>query len=427
MDIQPFRGWRYCPPSRDVSSFIAPPYDVLSEEDRDALLAANPKNIVAVDLPHFPPSERGQQQEYQHAAWVLGEWKGEGTLIQEPRPALYAYEQEFRWAGQIYHRRSLLCGIRAAELGKDIIPHEHTFEGPKADRLELTRHTKTQLSPIFGFYSDAEEAVVEHVWANCRRPADLWGELNGVQERLWIMDDPSAIRSVQAALKEVPLFIADGHHRCTTAMNYRDQLAAAGVIGPDHEANFILFALVPRDDPGLLVLPTHRIIRGLRDDFSVARLAKTVEAFEWKRCSVDEADLHDTDTFLRRYGRGAMAFFDHQMAEAWIARLKDPEAMVRAAPDETDAWRKLDVAVLHKLIIDQALAPWREDVFIEYTPHARAVLAACQSGRAQLGVCLQGTPLEAVERIALAGASMPHKSTYFYPKIATGIVLKPLE
>jgi len=427
MDIHPFRGWRYRPPAGDVSTYLSPPYDVLAAEDRDALLARNPKNVVAVDMPHFPPSELGPQKEYQHAAWVLGEWKGEGTLRQDPRPSLYAYEQEYNWAGQTHHRRALLCGIRAAGLGEDIIPHEHTFDGPKADRLELTRQTKTQLSPVFGFYNDAEEAVLEHVWAAGRGAPDLWGELNGVQERLWVVDDPGAIRAVRAALKETPLFIADGHHRCTTAMNYRDELAADGGVGPDHEANFILFALVPRDDPGLLVLPTHRIVRGLRDDFSVARLAKVTEAFDWKRRSVDEADLYDTGSFLRRYGRGAMAFFDRHMAEIWIARLKDPEAMRRASPDQIDAWRELDVAILHKLVIDRALAPWREDVFIEYTPRAQVAVAACQSGRAQLGVCLQATPIDAVERIALAGAAMPHKSTYFYPKIATGIVFKPLE
>ena len=187
-------------------------------------------------------------------------------------------------------------------------------------------------------------------------------------------------------------------------------------------------ALVASEDPGLLVLPTHRILRGLTRNFDVSALVEHAGDFDWKRYSVEDADLSDADAFLKRYGPGAMGVMGAKPAEIWIAKLNRPEAMAEVAPDELDIWRRLDVAVLHKLIIDKALAPWRTDkLSVEYTPDGRKLLAACQAGSAELGICLQSTPVSAVERIALAGATMPHKSTYFYPKLATGMVLKPLE
>ncbi|GAF77719.1 unnamed protein product, partial [marine sediment metagenome] len=212
------------------------------------------------------------------------------------------------------------------------------------------------------------------------------------------------------------------------ALNHRDVLQAAGGIDRDHEANFVMFAMVARDDPGLQILPMHRIIHNLSEHFTIGRLVATASEFSWQRCSVEDADVADAGSFLHRYGPGAMAFVGALPAEVWIAKLKDPGAMVQAAPDQPDAWRNLDVAILHKLIIDRALEAWRTpDLFIDYTPDGRSVMAACESSRAHLGVFLRSTPLEAVERIARAGAVMPYKSTYFYPKMATGMVLKGLE
>jgi len=429
MEIRPFCGWRYCTKDdEDLSRHIAPPYDILSAADKQKLLGRCQSNIVAVDLPHVPPKGVGPDEAYQSAADLLGSWKSSGLLRRDPRPAVYAYEQTYRWAGKSYTRRAVICGVRGTKLGQDVIPHEQTFPGPKADRLKLTEYTRMQLSPIFGFHSDPRGEVAGLLAGACSTRPDAQGRLREVTEKLWVIDDVDLVRAISNALADVPVFIADGHHRYTTALNYRDKLLANGQIDKDHEANFVMFALVTRDDPGLLVLPTHRIVRGLREGFSVHKLARAAGEFTWRRRSVDEVDLSDTDTFLRRYGPGAIALMDASPAEIWIATLARREAMLDVAPDEPEAWRNLDVAILHKLIIDKALNPWRTDeLFIDYTPEAQAVLAACNSGRAQLGICLQATALEDVETIARAGGVMPHKSTYFYPKLATGMVLKPLE
>ena len=426
MEIRPFRGWRYN--LADVGDVIAPPYDILTAGDKRKLLAGSDKNIVAVDLPHVPPGQAGPDEAYQKAADLLRQWIADGVIHQDEQPCLYAYEQTYTWGGNTYSRRALLCSVRAAEVSGDVIPHEHTSDGPKADRLKLTEYTAVQLSPIFGFFEDKMGAAADVLWAAVTGEPDATGEMNGVTEKLWVVSASDVIRKITSALRDVPVFIADGHHRYATAINYRDALTAAGKIDSDHEANFVMFALVARDDPGMLILPTHRIIRKLSEDFAIAGLVSAAREFSWQRCSVEDADLTDTGAFLRRYGPGAMAFVGAAPAEVWIARLKDPEAMARAAPDQPDAWHSLDVAVLHKLIIDRALEPWRTpDLFIEYTADGRSVMAACESARAELGVFLQATPLEAVERVALAGAAMPYKSTYFYPKLATGMVLKGLK
>jgi len=429
MEIRPFRGWRYVPGSdRDISPYIAPPYDILSVKDKQDLLARSERNIVAVDMPHVPPKDLGPDHLYREAAERLRQWQTAGVLRQDATPAVYAYEQSFTWAGKSYCRRALLGGVRATPFGQDVIPHEHTFAGPKADRLRLTEYTKMQLSPIFGFYNDAEAAVTGILNRIAEADPVVRGTIRGVGEKLWLVSDAGTIGAIAAALRQTPVFIADGHHRYTTQMNYRDALAAKSGLGADHEANFVLFALVARTDPGLVILPTHRMIRGLKDGFTLAGLVRNSPQFAWQRQALVDQDLTDADGLLRRHGPSAMAFVEPGSSDLWIARLKDRDAMRRAAPDKIDAWRQLDVAILHSLMIDVNLQPWTTpETAIEYTPDGLTVASACRSGKAQLGVCLQGTPLPAVEEIATAGEVMPHKSTYFYPKLTTGMVLKPLE
>ena len=428
MQIRPFRGWRYRGDDGDVSRYIAPPYDILNQADKDRLLARSEHNIVAVDLPHVPPKDLGPESKYDQAAATLADWQRTGVLVREAAPAIYAYEQTFAWAGQTYTRQAILVAVRATELGKDVIPHEHTFAGPKADWLCLMSKTHMQLSPIFGFYRDPSGLVEERLTRHTARPADARAELDGVRERLWVITDPTDIAAMAAALDDQPVFIADGHHRYTTALNYLQQLQQAGPVGEDHPARFVLFALVGQDDPGLRILPTHRIIHGLKEGFSLQQLVDRCGAFAWRQVDPRDGQLDDADGLLAPFGVGAMGLLAGSSSTMFVARLKDPAVMAQAAPDESEVWRRLDVAILHQLLIEQGLSPWRsEQMQIEYTPRGPDVLAACRQSPATLGVILQSTPLEAVERIARAGASMPHKSTYFYPKLATGLVVRPLE
>jgi uncharacterized protein (DUF1015 family) len=422
MDIHPFRGWRYA--TKDLSDVIAPPYDILDQQDKDELLLRSARNIVAVDLPHVPPKQLGPEACYRDAARTLEEWKSGGVLQQDPA-CLYVYEQTYRWAGQNHTRRAMLAGVRATPLGQDVIPHEHTFAGPKADRLKLTQETRTQLSPIFGFYRDARAVVTSLLAGQAKRPPDASGALADVEEKIWRIEDPGALEQISQALADVPVYIADGHHRYTTALNYRDALAQAGRIGRDHEANFVLFALVEAEDPGLLVLPTHRLVSGLKD-FSAGDLAQSLgDAWHVEKTQVPE-DLSDADALLAPWGEHAMGLLDSNTL--WVLKLRDLSAMRATAGEQCQAWRELDVAILHTLLLDKALAPWAtEQMEVTYTPHGNKALEAVRSEACDAAFLLQGTKLSQVKAVADAGASMPHKSTYFYPKIATGMVLKPLD
>ncbi|MCK4624756.1 MAG: DUF1015 domain-containing protein [Phycisphaerae bacterium] len=422
MDIRSFQGWRYSVADGDISRLISPPYDVLSQVDKDAMLAADARNIVTVDLPHVPPVGVGPDEAYRAAAGRLDEWKSAGLLRQDGKPAIYAYQQTYEWAGKTHTRNMMIARVRATEFGKDVMPHEETFAGPKADRLKLTQHTQTQLSPIFGFYNDPGGAVSTMIQSAIGGEADAVGSLNDVTEKLWVIDDEKVVDSIASSLRGEPVFIADGHHRYTTALNYRDSL---GEIAPDHPANFVMFVLAAMDDPGLIVLPTHRIIRGL-DGFDLEKfVAGTGDVMGYEPVSLEASDVIDADAFLRPFGRHAMAMVGHN--SAYVGRLKDISVMKTLSPDEIDAWRDLDVAILHRLVIEKCLADFRtDDTSIDYTPDGSAALAAVESGQADLTVLLQGTPIEAVRQIALAGAVMPHKSTYFYPKVATGMVLYQL-
>jgi uncharacterized protein (DUF1015 family) len=428
MKIKGFQGWRFAGDAGDISNVIAPPYDVLNAAQKDELLSRSQHNIVAVDLPQMPPKEAGPDEVYAQAARTLAEWQAQGVLTQDAGDAMYVYDQTYTWAGETYTRRALLTGVFATPLGsdQDVIPHEHTFAGPKADRLKLTQASMTQLSPIFGFYHDPSATVDAMLAAQTDRAPDAQGVLNGVTEELWVVSDVAALAQLKSAFAPIPAFIADGHHRYTTAMNYRDAQRDAGLIDREHETNFVLFALVSRDCDGLLVLPTHRLVSGLSDAFSLTALRESIAGFTWEQISAEGLDLADADVFLATYGPHAMAFAAGE--ELWIGTLTNPQAMLDVEPDHCQAWRELDVAILQSLVMDGALATFKTDATsVDYTPDGNESLAAARSGAAQVAIIMQGTPAQAVEEVALAGEVMPHKSTYFYPKLATGMVLKPLE
>ena len=443
MNINPFRGWRYRTATGDISRLVAPPYDILSADDKARLLAADPHNIVAVDLPHVPPKEAGSDAEYASAADTLRRWQREGVLVQEDRPCLYAYEQAFAWAGRSYVRRALVAAVRLEEFcARHVWPHEKTFPGPKADRLKLTQATRMQLSPIFGFYED-DGSVAAALFAAAQRGGTAGAAhatLRGARERFLPVSEPAVIEQVKAALADRNLFIADGHHRYTTCLNYRQSL---GDLPADHPANFVLFVLAAMDDPGLVILPTHRVIRGL-DDFDLdGFINSTRRVIEYTPVEVGEDDLADASAYLRPHGSHAMLFLSAKggRVQAAIGRLKDVSLMKKVAPEETEAWRRLDVSILHTLIIEHFLADCRRpETSIEYYSDGKAPYAAAlgrggtaemstgqaQSGPADLAVFLQCTPVASVKEIALSRAVMPHKSTYFYPKPATGLVLYQL-
>lgn len=440
--IHPIRAITYdAKPGVDLLPVIAPPYDVLDEEGKAELLARNDRNIVAIDLPHLPPKTVGPDAAYELAARLLQQWLREGDLIRREIPALFAYQQTYTVDRHTYRRRGLFANLKLQRFGPGVegrggvFPHEQTFSGPKEDRLKLMRATRAQLSPIFGLYCDPDAQVRNLLAAVIEsRDCSFFGTTthDDVLHEVWAIEGVHEIAQLQKALAPADVFIADGHHRYNTALNYRQELTAEHDAMPDaHPANYCLFVLVAMQDPGMVILPTHRVLGGMTG-FSTAKLieaaagALKVEPFPGR-------DLAALEQALPGAGQHAMGLYDPSNTDAplAVATTVQPDPLAATHADHSDAWRQLDVAVLQHLIVERILEPAfckpPQNVTWKF-PHAlRAVKAETESEPGRLGVILQATPLESVRLVSQAGELMPQKSTFFYPKLATGLVMNPLE
>lgn len=412
-EIRAFRGIRFDAGrlAGDLSSVIAPPYDVLDQSDKDALLRRNPRNIVAIDLPHLPPKSAGPPKVYEDAARTLTAWRSEGVLTQDAEPSLYIYHQTFSHDGRNYVRPMFIAAVRLRAFDEGVIlPHEKTFGGPKEDRLALMKATGCTLSPIFGLYADPNNDTGKLFAATIAKPADCAGTLDGVNNQLWRVTDRGTIGAAARILSDRRVYIADGHHRYGTALMYREwaKERSGGKLPDDHPANFVMFVLASMDDPGCLIMPYFRALGGISLDQLLSAWSDGVRAV---------SDRQQADLVLHEgaSGREAAVAFTHR------------EALDTLAPDECPAWRKLDYAYLHRYLIDELLAK-RSGV----TPaihYLKSREMAVQSAKDDNGVALlvKATPMAHLRAVAEAGGLMPQKSTYFHPKLATGMTILSLQ
>lgn len=411
LEVTPFAANRYdfAKTGGDVSNLIAPPYDVLDQKDKDALLARSDHNIVAVDLPHLPPKSAGPPAAYDEAATTLNAWLDDGTLTQDQKPAFYLYHQEFTYGGTTYTRRKFIARVRLRPFEEGIIlPHELTFGGPKEDRLALMKATRCQLSSIFGLYSDPKDVIGKAFAPTTEHRPDAQGTLDGVTNKLWIVTETSLIDAIVATMGTKKLYIADGHHRYGTALMYRDfvRQQEGGELRINHPANFCMFVLASMDDPGCLILPYCRALANVSLDTVLEAWADGVEP-----CGVGSADLVLEDGAT---GRQTGAKFTNRPA------LRSIE------PGQCDPWYDLDYAYLHRYLIDGLLKnKLGADPAVRYVKSEDDAKA---TARAESGVALltRATPMAHLRAVSEAGGFMPQKSTYFYPKLATGLTLNPL-
>jgi len=395
-----------------LSDVLAPPYDVIDATGRSALLAGSPFNVVEIDLPE---SEGGDV--YEHAAGTLEEWILSGILRQDREPAIWALTQEFTGPdGALRIRNAILARVRVEDYGPGRIrPHERTQPGPKQDRLDLTRATRFNLSPIFSLTTrDAWPVVAAAIEGEAPWAEALDGE--GILNRIWRVTDPEILRSVSWELDQSELLIADGHHRYETARTYRDE------VGGEGPHCYTLMGLTGLDDPGLAVFPTHRLLTGLKDPDLVDRLGRGIEeAFE--TVAEDEADPAGLE------GAGCFGLIEAD-GSSRLLRLREPSSLDALFPGRSDAYRGLDAAILEKVIFNGILAMTEADVEakkgLAYAKSIGAATAAVAAGGAQAAFILRATPIEQVRAVADAGETMPPKSTYFFPKLPTGIAFNPL-
>jgi len=415
-DIAPFRALRYdfAALEGDVSARVAPPYDILDENDRSRLLAQSDRNIVAIDLPFAPAKCLGPAHLYERAGRTFQQWIADGTLVREQRPALYVYHQTFEFAGRRYTRRMFIARLKLVPFDQgDVVPHEETFGGPKEDRLALMKATHANLSPVYGLYRDAEDRIGEAFAPAIDRQPDAVATLEGVQNRVWIVTDAATVDTIVATFRGKKCYIADGHHRYNTGLNYRDWVAQqlGGELPAGHPAGFVMLVLGSMDDPGSLILPTHRVLAELGD----MPLDKLVEA--WKPgCEQVAAEQADVTLHHGATGREKHLRFTHR---AILAKLE---------PHKSAAWRDLDLAYLHRYLIDELFKSARPDGGAPVIRYVKAEDAAKQTARKEHGIAILCKPatMAQLRDVGEAGDLMPHKSTYFYPKVATGLTINPL-
>ena len=417
-DVQPLRALRYDPAvAGSLQALAAPPYDVIDPRQRAELAAQSPYNVVALDLPEAPAGG----DPYAHAAELLERWQKEGAVVREDEPALWALVQEYTAPDRRRLRRhGILARVRVEDYGPGRIrPHERTHPGPKEDRLRLTRATKANLSPIFSLYSDpAGDAWAAVAPATAAAP---WAEVTdaeGTVHRLWRAADPAAIAAVQTALRDAELLIADGHHRYETARAYAEE------VGGEGEHRYVLMCLVALEDEGLTVFPTHRLIRGTTPQTQEALATTLREAFDIE--PIERADLRPPE------GDGplAMGYIDAHFQRPFRLTLKDQAIADRALDGRPEAYRRLDTAVLEALVLRGPLGLTEDDIAhlrgLGYSRTDAEALELVLSGEYDAALFLRPTPVEQVRAVAAAGVSMPPKSTYFFPKVPTGLLFNPL-
>jgi uncharacterized protein (DUF1015 family) len=413
-EIQPFRALHYdLEKVGGLEQVAAPPYDVIDAAQRAGLVGRSPFNVVEIDLP------RADGDPYAHAAETFARWQREGVLVQDDAPALWALEQEFSGPdGESRTRRGFFARVRVQDYGPGRIrPHERTHPGPKEDRLRLTRATNANLSPIFSLYDDpagaAWGALAPHT------ESEPWGEVtdeDGTVHRLWRVADPDAARAAGAALAPAELLIADGHHRYETARVF----AQEG--GADH----VLMCLVALQDPGLTVFPTHRLLTGL-DDSRREALREAVQR-DWEIVEIGPGELEP-----RGDGNSAVrvGYLDSGHRRPLMLTLRDPALAAAALPDKPEPYRRLDTAVLEALILKGALGMDEDDIShlrgLDYARSTAEAYELVEAGEVQAAFFMGATPVSHVRDVAAAGESMPPKSTYFYPKVLTGMLFNLLE
>ena len=397
---------------------VAPPYDVIDAEQRAALLAQSPYNVVEIDLPQAP--EAGGDQ-YAHAAETLGQWRTEGVIVEDDTPAIWPLEQDYTGPdGTSRTRRGFLARVRVEDYGAGRIrPHERTHPGPREDRLRLTRATRANLSPIFSLFSDPDGAAWSALEPATRNaPFGTTTDPDGTVNRLYRVTDPEAIAHVKQAASSAELLIADGHHRYETARVYAEE------IGGEGPHRYVLMCLVALEDPGLTVFPTHRLVRGLTPQQQEA-LAQTLrEDFEITELeSTDELPPASSDAVT-------LGYIDSHFKKPLRLTLKDPAIADAALPDRAEPYRRLDTAVLEALIIKGALGMTDEQIDhldgLGYARDDAQALELIQTGAYDAAFYMAPTPVTRVQAVAAAGESMPPKSTYFFPKVPTGLVFNPL-
>lgn len=408
--IYPFRSLRFALERVPIEKVVTQPYDKITAEMQERYYASHANNIVRIVCGKSNPDDSDTNNVYTRAAAYLKQWREAGILQQLPEPVFFIYFQRFAVPGQNEVRtRKGFVGAGQLEdyANKIVFPHERTLTGPKKDRLELLRRTRTQFEQIFMLYEDPERRIDRAMDEVARRPADIRiHDEYGVEHMMWTLLDREKISFIQSQMSDKKLIIADGHHRYETALAFRDEMR--GVKGSDR----IPMTFFNMDSPGLTILPTHRVLSNLPSFDGGTLFDRASEFFD-----LSKGDRPTIGVFVR--------------GELSSLQLKPGLDLAALMPDLSEKQRTLDVVVLHRLILERCLGitedAVRKESYLTYLREPEAAMNAVRSGKSQVAFLLNPTRLDQMRDIAYEGNVMPQKSTDFYPKVLSGLTMYTLE
>lgn len=425
-EIKPFRGMRYNTElAGEIDKLCCPPYDIISEEERLSYIEENEYNVIRLELP------REGEDIYKTAGEILDLWRNKGVLVHEDKPAIYIYEEEFN----AYHNRSSVKGIIARvkieEFSKGIIlPHEFTLSKAKADRFNLMKATNCNFSQIYALYMDEEHKTLNTIDSLSEGdPDQMFTDNDRITHKIWVVTDEKVIKKLVNDFADRKLYIADGHHRYETALNYRNYCRENGISKEGDSQDYQMIYLVDMQHPGLVVFPTHRMVRDLESFDREAVLKGIEDYFDITRfTSVGNINAE----LLKQYKLGKKAFgFYCGKGEWYLLVLKDIAVMAKILPGLSAASQQLDVSVLHSLILEKTMGIDKKNmenqVNLTYTKFFEEAIMKVDNGEFQCSFILNPTRVTEIRDVAAAGEKMPQKSTYFYPKMITGMVMNDLD
>jgi uncharacterized protein (DUF1015 family) len=440
--VYPFRAFRYNPAQAPFERVLTQPYDKISPAMQEKYYAADPHNLIVVEKGRAYPSDTPQNNLYTRAAKAIEDWISTQVLVQDPAPSFYVYTQEYTVPGteERHTRRGFIGAGKLEEYSAGVVfRHEHTLSGPKADRLELLRHTKTHTGQLFMLYSDAEkriEAILTEA-ESAAAPVTEMRDEHAVLHRLRVIAEPERVAAIQKAMENQKLVIADGHHRYETALNYRNERRKhAGKIDPDAPYERAMMTFINTRSKGLTILPTHRVAANVHD-FSWSGVRRHLEPWfaaeefpfsgSGERSDVKKKFLARLTSARAKRAIGVYPAPGTKKRAFYVLTLREGVNLAQLLPSVSPLQRELDVVLLHEGILEPALGITPQAVTAEanltYEREALAALDAVDSGRAQISFLLNPCDVDQVMKIATAGEVMPQKSTDFYPKLLSGITM----
>jgi uncharacterized protein (DUF1015 family) len=432
-DVRPLRGIRYVREHiSDLAQVVTPPYDVIGKEAQARYYARHPYNMIRLELGQEKSTDTTLNNVYTRAATTFSEWRLHNILRQDPTPCFYLYQQRFLYGSQTYTRTSLMARVRLEPWSAHVVlRHEYTLAKAKEDRLRLLRACAANFSPIMSLYDDPQGRVRRLLSSYAAQPEIQIVDEVGEEHRFQPITDIHQVALIQDFFSQRQLYIADGHHRYETALAYREEiLEQRKELHPDDAVNFVMMALIDVDDPGMLVLPTHRLLFGLSSD-ALSRLSREQLAQYFTVQLLETAET--SEILLERLaqaGKTQPSFVIGTKDGIWLLSLNERGKRRMEQTGRNAAWNALDVAVAHTLVLEELLGLSASDMaagtHVRYVQGADEAVQAVQRGEAQAMMLLNGTRVRQIRDVALADDRMPQKSTYFYPKLITGLVINPL-